>query len=459
MEKGITPEESQGIAKILQAAGADAVHVRAEFYNRPKDPRLRDSTQFPDIAFYPDTPFPLDGLVDDSRHGAGGWVPLAQAVKQAVAIPVIAVGRLDVELGEDVLRRGKADFISFNRRLMADPELPNKIAEGRLDDIRPCTGCVTCFDNNDKGNPPVCQVNAALGKEKEYEITPAVTKKRVMIIGGGPAGMETARVAAMRGHQIILYDKAHYLGGSIVLASMVKRFVHEDFLGLVRYLKIQITKLGVDVRLGREVNKSVVENVKPDVLVIAAGGIHDVPDLPGINKHHVVTGKTLHRQLKGYMRFIPPRILIPLTKVWMPIGKNVVIMGGNIQGCQTAELLVTRGRKVTIVETSEKIGDGLLETFIRPHLMNWLEEKGVIMHSGVRYEEVTDKGLTITTKEGIKQTLEADTIVTALPLLPNTMLVDSLSKSAPEVYAIGDCKDPRLTVDAIADGSRIARLI
>jgi len=459
LEKGITPEESQGIAKILQAAGADAIHVRAEFYSRPKDPSRRDSTQFPDIAFYPETPFPLGGVVDDSHHGAGGWVPLGVAVKKVVSIPVITIGRLDPELGEEILRRGRADFISFNRRLMVDPELPNKLAEGRLEDIRPCTGCITCFDNNEHGNPPLCQVNAALGKEKEYEIKLAEKKKRVMVVGSGPAGMETARVAALRGHEVILYEKEHRLGGSLPLAAMVKGFEREDLLGLVRYLKTQTIKLGVEVKLGKEVNRSVVEEVKPDVLVIAAGGTHNIPEIPGIDRHGVVTSRALHQKLKGFLRFFSPRVLRWLTNFWIPIGKKVVIMGGNIQGCQMAEFLVKRGRKVTIIDTAEEIGDGLLEAFIKPHLLNWLDEKGVTMMSGVTYEEITDQGLTITTKEGKRQTIEADTIVTALPLRPSTELIKKLEGSASEIYAIGDCRNPHLIVNAIADGSRIARTI
>jgi 2,4-dienoyl-CoA reductase (NADPH2) len=459
LEKGITPEEAQGIAKILQAAGADAIHVRAEFYNRPKDPAKRDSTQFPDIAFYPETPFPLGGVVDDSQHGAGGWVPLAAAVKKVVSIPVIAVGRLDPELGEQVLRRGMADFISFNRRLMADPELPNKLAEGRPEDIRPCTGCTTCFDNNEHGNPPLCQVNAAIGKEREYEIKPAEKKKKVVVIGSGPAGMETARVAALRGHQVILYEKESKLGGSMPLAAIIKGFDREDILGLIGYLKIQITKLGVDIRPGQEVNRSVVEEVKPDVLIIAAGGTHNIPEIAGINRRNVLTSRALHQRLKSYMRFFSPKALRWLTKFYLPIGKSVVIMGGNIQGCQTAEFLVKRGRKVTIVDTAQEIGDGLLETFIKPHLLNWLDGKGIAMMAGVNYKEITDKGLVITTKDGGKRTIEADTIVTALPLLPNAKLLKSLEGSAPEVYAIGDGKEPHLIVDAIADGARIARVI
>jgi 2,4-dienoyl-CoA reductase (NADPH2) len=283
--------------------------------------------------------------------------------------------------------------------------------------------------------------------------------KTVMVVGGGPAGMEAALVAALQGHKVILYEKEPKLGGSLPLAALVKGFDREDILGLVDYYRIQLGKLGVDTRLGKEVNRSIVEEVKPDVLVIAAGGSHDVPDLPGINKPHVVTSQALHRQLKGYLKFVPPRLLRPLTKVWMPIGKRVVILGGNIQGCQTAEFLVRRGRKVTIVDTAEEIGEGLLEVYIKPHLLDWLEGKGVAMLPGVQVEEITDKSLTITTKEGKKQTLEADTIVTALPLLPNTELSKSLEGSAPEVYAIGDCREPHLIVDSIADGARLARAI
>ncbi|MEJ2047844.1 MAG: FAD-dependent oxidoreductase, partial [Dehalococcoidia bacterium] len=431
----------------------------AEFYSRPKDPSLRDDTQFPDIAFYPENPYPEIRYIDASRHGAGGGVPPAAAVKKVVSVPVIAVGRLDPKLSEKLLRRGVVDFVTFNRRLIADPELPNKIAEGRLKDIRPCTGCTSCFNNNEQGNPPLCQVNAAVGKEKEYEIKAAKKRKRVMVVGSGPAGMETAKVAALRGHEVILYEKERRLGGSMVLAALVKGFDREDILGLISYYRVQLTKLGIEVRLGKEANRAVVEEVKPDVLVIATGGVHSIPGIAGIDRRNVVTSGALHQRLKGFLRFLSPRILRRLTNFWMPLGKTVVIMGGNIQGCQTAEFLVKRGRKVTIVDTAQDIGVGLLEALVKPHLLDWLDRKGVAMLSGVQYEEITDTGLSITTKKGKKQTIEADTIVTALPLQPNAELLKSLKGSAPEVYAIGDCKEPHLIVDAIADGSRIARAI
>jgi 2,4-dienoyl-CoA reductase (NADPH2) len=459
LDDGLRAAESVPIARILQDAGADAIHVRAELYSRPKNPEYRDSTQFPDIGLYPETPYPLGGEVDDSRHGKGGWLPLAAAVKKAVSIPVVSSGRLDIDLGEAALASGKADFISFNRRLMADPELPRKVAEGRIDDIRPCTGCITCFDSNEKGNPPTCQVNAALGKDKEYAITPAGKKKRVMIVGSGPAGLETARVAALRGHEVTVYEKSHRLGGSIVLAAMVKGFHREDFLGLVKYLTTQIKKLGVQVHTGTEVTRELVDRVKPDALVVAAGATHDVPEIPGVDGRNVLTSKALHGRLKGYLRFFPPKVLRALTRIWMPIGRRVVIMGGNIQGCQTAEFLVKRGRKVAIAAAQDPIGDGLLDAFIKAHLLDWMDRKGVAMYPGATYEGITGTGLVITTREGERVTIAADTVLTALPLLPNTGVAAAFEGSAPEVYFIGDGNEPRLTVNAIADGSRIGRLI
>lgn len=459
LEKGITLEESQGIGRVLEAAGADAIHVRAEFYSKPKDPGLRDSTQLPDMAFYPETPYPAGPAVDTSRHGAGGWVPLAAGMKKVVSIPVIAVGRLDAVLGEKLLRRDIVDFISMNRRLMADHELPNKVAEGRLEDIAPCTGCLTCFNNSERGLHPVCQVNAAFGKEKEYEIKPAGKKKRVMIVGGGPAGMEAGRVAALRGHEVALYEKENKLGGSMVLAAIVKGFEREDTLGFVKYLISQITRLGVDVRLGKEVNRSVIDTVKLDVLIIATGGTHNIPAIPGMDSHRVLTGKLLHRQLKNYLRFVSPKLLERLSHIWLPIGKKVVIIGGGVQGCETAEFLIKRNRKVTIVDSANEIGDGLPEILVRQHLLNWLEKKGVSIFTGVNYEKITDKELVFINKKGKREIIEGDTIITALPLRPNNELLKDLSGTVPEIYAIGDCKEPHLIVDAIADGSRVARII
>jgi pyruvate/2-oxoglutarate dehydrogenase complex dihydrolipoamide dehydrogenase (E3) component len=210
--------------------------------------------------------------------------------------------------------------------------------------------------------------------------------------------------------------------------------------------------------LGKEVNASVVEEVKPDVVILAAGGRPAVVEIPGINERNVIRSSTLHRRLKIFERLLGPEALEWFTRFWMPIGKRVVIMGGAIQGCELAEFLVKRRRRVTIVDTNEVLGEGMTEDN-RRRLFRWLDEKGVSMFTRVKYEEINGKGLVITDKGGKKTTLESDTVMLIEPLQPNTGLIKSLEGAAPEVYAIGDCREPHLIAEAITDGWKIGHRI
>ncbi|WP_258360153.1 FAD-dependent oxidoreductase [Moorella sulfitireducens] len=465
LKDGITLEESKAFARLLEAAGADAIHVRCEFYYQPRDYSKRDSTHFPDMLFYPELPDwvvkEYKDVLDLSRHGAGCWTVAAAEIKKAVSIPVIAVGRMDAALGEKLIGEGMIDFININRRLLADHEYPRKIAEGREEDIAPCTACMTCFVSAETGGQPRCRINAAFGKEKEYEIKPAAVKKKIMIVGGGPAGMEAARVAALRGHEVELYDKINRLGGSMLVAATVKGTEKEDLIAIIRYLETQLKKLGVKVTLNKEVTPELVEQVKPDVLVLATGAKHNIPDIPGIKGDNVVTSEQLHHQLKAALKFAGPERLRSLTRLYMPVAKDAIVIGAGLQGCQTAEFLIKRGRKATIVDScpEDKIGDGLVEVFMKPFLLEWLDEKGVKVFAEVKLEEITRDGLVITTREGRRMTLTARSIVTAMPLKPDTEIVEEMKSKANEVYVIGDAREPGLIVDAIADGSRIGRQI
>ena len=453
LKNGTTLEEAKGFAPLLEAAGADLIQVRVTGYGD------YFSLLLPEHIFYPELPKNLDfGAMDLSRNGKGIIVPLATAVKQGVSVPVACAGRLDPELGEEILRKGKLNFIGMSRGLVADPELPNKVAAGRLEDIAPCAGCGYCLWTRRDDSPQKCRINAAVGKEREYEIQPAGKKKRVLIVGSGPAGMEAARVAALRGHEIILYEREHHLGGLMTLAALMKDFESESILDMVHYFKTQMAKLHVTVRLGKGVDFSTIKEIKPDVIILATGGMSAIPKIPGIDHRKVIDSAKLHGKLKTALKFFGPKTLGKLTKVWMPLGKRVVIIGGAIQGCQLAAFLVKRGRKVTIVDTSETLGEGLpYENPVR--LFRWLNEKGMTMLAGVKYERITDEGLVVTTKEGERKTLEADSIITTLPLLPDAGLLSSLEGKVPEIYQIGDCRESGLMHDAIADGSRIARKI
>lgn len=242
------------------------------------------------------------------------------------------------------------------------------------------------------------------------------------------------------------------------MAALVKGFEIEDLPAIIQYLKDQITKLGVNIRLGKEFNYSEIEALKPDVLVLAAGGLSVIPKISGIHDRNVISSTDLHNSLSIYLRFLGPRFLRWLTRFWMPLGKRVVIIGGAIQGCQLAEFLVKRGREVTIVDSVEELGDGLTPER-KTRLFVWFRKKGVTLMSGVNLEEITAKGLTITTKEGGKQTIAADNIIPAMPLAPNTEFLKSLEGKAPEIYPIGDCREPGIIPDATASGWQVGNKI
>lgn len=452
IDTGTTAAEGQQIAKIFEAAGADYIDVSAFGYG------AYSRFVVPEQVFFPEPPKPFSSELDGSKNGAGALIPLAAGVKEVVSVPVIAVGRLDPFLGEWMLRKHMADAIALGRRLLADPELPNKLAAGRYEDIAPCTGCITCMDRSQTGLDVTCRINAALGKEREYEITPAKNKKKVVVVGGGPAGMEAARVAALRGHEVTLYEKAPRLGGLLPLAAFIKGTEVEDLPAITRYLGRQITRHGVKIILGKEFTPALAEKIKADVVILATGGLPFKPDLPGITRRNVMTAEELHRRAKVFINLFGPALLGSLSKLWLPLGKRVVVIGGSIQGCETAAFLVKRGRKVTIVEESSRLGANLLSQH-RPKLLAWLAAKGAAALTDVALNEITDRGLVVTMKDGQKKTLEADTIVIALPPKPNDELVNELKGKVTEVYQVGDCKEPRLIVDAIGDASRVCHAI
>ncbi|OGP54507.1 MAG: hypothetical protein A2Y65_01145 [Deltaproteobacteria bacterium RBG_13_52_11] len=446
-------EDAKRNVQIFQEAGADAFMIRNSWLGYHVGGFL------PDQLFYPEPPIPVKEFPKEYNWrgwGAGANIYMVEEIKKLVSVPLIAVGKISPELGEKYLSEGKADFIGMHRALMCDPELPHKLAEGRPEDIAPCTACGTCLDQS-VSFLRHCRINAALGTDN-YTVGKARKAKKVVVVGGGPAGMEAARVAALRGHKVTLYEKTRQLGGLLPMAAVVKGLEIEDLPNMVRYLKTQIDKLGVKTVLGTEVDSSIIKKMKPDAVIVATGGTLTVPEIPGINNKNVITTPALHSKVKSYLRSLGPKAVERLTKLWVPMGKKVVVIGSGLHGCEVAEFLIKRGKTVTIVDTAEKPGEGVID-FRFGLLMDWFTKKGVTMIIGVKSIEIIDKGVVITTKEGKKQTIEADNIVPTAPLAPNTALFKSLKGKVPKVYAIGDCKEPRMIVDAIREGYHTARTI
>jgi 2,4-dienoyl-CoA reductase (NADPH2) len=378
IEDGITTEDGIALACMLEEAGVDAINVsgyggiRGGFYDAP--------------IVYPQ----------------GNLVSLAEGIKKVVSIPVIAVGRISAELGEEILRQGKADFIAMARAILADPEYPNKVASGNMDDIRPCIQCYHCVSQAFWGEPVFCSVNAAAGKETEFRIEPAKQPKKVLVIGGGPGGMEAARVAALRGHNVTLCDKGRRLGGSLVFASIVNAD-NEDFLN---YLIAQVEKLPITVKLAMEVTPALIEDMKPDVVILALGGNITTPQIPGSDLPSVISGKDLRQMVSGASEklsrwqkgaltlasaLMPGLLNVPslrrLTRYWMPLRKRVAIIGGDMVACELANFLLERGREVTILESST---DMAIEMAIgrRWNFLPHLRDSGVVMLKNVDRKSV-----------------------------------------------------------------------
>lgn len=395
---GRTLEESTAIARLAEEAGVDALHISIMTYAS------------------------LQWMSAPAAIPPGFNQYPTEQIKKAVNIPVIAVGRYNnMYVAEDMLRSKRADLVSLGRESIADPEIPRKVQEGRIDEISPCIGCLqSClgylFDPTK--NKVACLVNPVTGHEGEYDLGEAAQKKNVMIIGSGPAGLEAAWVAAKKGHKVTVYEKEQVMGGQFRVAAIPP--TKHEILSMLKYYVTMGRKYGVTYKLNTEVTEELVLAEKPDAVILATGGVPLKPAIEGIDNEKFVTVADI---LEG-------------TAV---AGKKVLVVGGGMAGAETADFLGEHGRDVTIIEMNPVIAQDV-ESTVRVFLMERLASHVVKQMTDAKVTRFLADGVSFM-RDGSEQCINGfDTIVLAMGAKSYNPLEGKLQGKVRELYVIGDAK-------------------
>lgn len=439
MEGGHTNRESGLFAAECEKAGADAINVTGGWHE----------TYIPQLT---------------TNVPQGMYLYLARGIKEKVNIPVFASNRLgNPEVAERAIRSNACDLVCWGRPLICDPELPNKVKEGRFDEIVPCIACNQgCFNAVFEGRSVSCILNPRAGRELEFPKREGVKenkKLKIVIAGGGPAGMEFAHTAASMGHDVAIYEKETRLGGQINLAKSPPG--KGEFLNIIESLENRMKKEGVDIRLGMELTPEIVKKTKPDILVVATGAVPIEIKVQGIDKPHVVSAWDV------------------LMERVTHIGDNIVIIGGSATGCETAhyiaametpdadmfkfilyhdaeeiefmrELLYKTGRTITVIDMVERLADNVGKTS-RWSLMKSLKLLGVNLKPKTKLVEIKDDAVVVESDEG-QYSIPADMVITAVGAKPVRGLFDNVSGNGMKIITIGDAKEPRKITEAVMEG-------
>jgi NADPH-dependent 2,4-dienoyl-CoA reductase/sulfur reductase-like enzyme len=361
------------------------------------------------------------------------YIHLAEGIKKAVDIPVIGVGRInDPILANQIIKDGKADLAAMGRALLADPDLPNKAFRGELDDIRPCIYCNRCEMATSDNIHIKCTVNPNLGNENDYRTEPTPNPKRILVIGGGVAGIIAALTASKRGHIVELYERGHSLGGQLELSAIPPH--KEEMTRLLNYLRTQISKSNVLVHLNTKATQKLIKENRADIIINATGAEPIKPKIPGIDRTNVIYSWDA---LKGAD-----------TK------KEVIIVGGGMVGCETAEYLATLGKNVKIIEMLPDLGLDM-EPFTKIFILERFSELGIKTYTSTLVTSIDEDGVETIDNKWKRQKIRGDTIVIAVGSAPHDTLFNEL-KTTGEKFNIGDSKKPSRILEAIHEATYIS---
>lgn len=395
IDNSTTEEETLILAKELETAGVDALNVGIGWHE----------SQVPTISM---------------KVPRGYFVPVATKMKEVVSIPVIASNRINnPNDAEDILREGKADFVSMARPFLADPELLTKAKEGRVEEINTCIACnQACLDHIFSGQFASCLVNPEAGRELELTLNPASKKKKIFVIGAGPAGLEASRTAAKRGHEVTLIDEKADIGGQLNYARIVP--LKQEFNETIRYYTVMLKKLGVNLQLNRRIEADDPILQEADEIIIATGIVPRTPDFPGVQQENVLSYREV---FEGKL----------------PEGKEIVIIGGGGIACDLSFFLMSKGDySITLLQRSKAFARGIGKTTRWATLME-LYQKGVKMLGEIQYKKIEGNDIYLE-KDGEEIKLSADTFILASGQLPNNSLYEQLKERYPHVHIIGGAK-------------------
>lgn len=453
---GITLEEALQTARLCEQLGVNAISVSSYA-------RLTRGSDFTDA------PIP---------QKSGAYLEFANAFKRVVRIPIIVAGRIEPEAGAAAIGAGEADFIAMGRKLLADPELPNKLLAGQPEAIRPCIYCYACVSEIFVNRGIKCAVNAQTGHESTAPIVPAEHAKHVLIVGGGPAGMEAARMAVLRGHRVTLVERSDRLGGTLFFAGLA----YPENGRLLDYLVRQMQHPRIEVLLRTTVDAALLQRLEPDEILVATGASRAAPAIEGAQQTHVWSGDELRRLMTGdgaeeiakAKLSLAERALFKaggmlgvtdstqaiqgLSKLWMPLGKRVVIIGGGLVGLELAEFLLARGRQVTVLEPGTHAGTEL------PIVRRWrvieaVQDHGQL-HLQAQVQRIERKQVVWLNKKGEGQSTEADSVVLALGAEPDARVAEQLQAlTSLPVRRLGDSATLGYIEGAMHSGHHAGRTI